>query len=210
MLRRDKIIAAIIVAQFVVVGAVVAVRNDAQQNPPAQRLRGVPVSLVIGTKGGLRSAGPRNAAASAAAFTLVEFGDYQCPPCAASAPDVLRLLRNHPGKLAFQFRHYPLKKIHPLAERAALLAEAARPRGTFWRIHDALYRKGAAGLSVQALAGLETPGEAAKTAARETVGKDVADARRIGVDRTPTFLLCGPGDQVVRLGSLEQAESYLR
>ena len=54
-----------------------------------------------------------------AAVTLVEYGDYQCPYCAAAYP-VVRFLESRFGSALFVvFRHFPLVEIHPLAAPAA-------------------------------------------------------------------------------------------
>ena len=37
------------------------------------------------------------------------------------------------------FRHFPLTQIHPHAEHAAEMAEAAGERGRFWAMHDILF-----------------------------------------------------------------------
>ena len=44
----------------------------------------------------------------------------------------------------FGFRHFPLRDIHPDAERAAEAAEAAAAQGAFWQMHDRMYESGGA------------------------------------------------------------------
>jgi protein-disulfide isomerase len=74
-----------------------------------------------------------------APVTLVEYGDYQCPYCAAAAP-VVRSLRKHFGdELRFVFRNFPLSEMHPHAEMAAQVAEFADENGKFWQMHDLLF-----------------------------------------------------------------------
>ena len=60
-----------------------------------------------------------------APVTLVEYGDYQCPACAAAHPMVKVILKRLGAKLRFVFRNMPLSEIHPYAELAAEAAEAA-------------------------------------------------------------------------------------
>ena len=74
-----------------------------------------------------------------APYTLVEFGDYQCPACAACEPIVSRYVSTYGGRLSFSFRHLPLARIHPYAGLACEAAEVARAYGRFWRVHRALY-----------------------------------------------------------------------
>src|SRR5437762_12599119 len=76
---------------------------------------------------------------AAAPVTLVEYGDYECPYCGAAHPIVKEVRRRLGKELRFAFRHFPLTRIHPHAERAAEAAEAAAAQGRFWQMHDQLY-----------------------------------------------------------------------
>jgi protein-disulfide isomerase len=71
--------------------------------------------------------------------TLVEYGDYQCPHCAAAHPVVSQVLAGFGPRLRVVYRHFPLTQIHPLAEAAAETAEFAAAHGQFWKMHDLLY-----------------------------------------------------------------------
>jgi Na+:H+ antiporter, NhaA family len=70
---------------------------------------------------------------------LVMYGDFQCPYSAAAFPIVRRLLQELHGRLLFAFRHFPLREVHPDAERSAEAAEAAAAQGAFWAMHDRLF-----------------------------------------------------------------------
>ena len=70
--------------------------------------------------------------------TLVEYGDYECPPCGTFEPIIRQLLDQYPGSLKLEFRHFPLTRIHPNALLAAKAAEAAGEQGQFWMMHDRL------------------------------------------------------------------------
>lgn len=72
-----------------------------------------------------------------AAYVLVEFADYQCPPCRKASETIQELLTRNPN-VRLAFRNFPLK-IHPYAFSAAVAAEAAREQGAFWQVHDALF-----------------------------------------------------------------------
>lgn len=74
-----------------------------------------------------------------APVVLVEYGDYQCPHCAAAEPVVRELLRDFDADLQHVYRHFPLTQIHPMAEPAAQAAEFAGSRGWFWQMHEALF-----------------------------------------------------------------------
>src|SRR4030095_1861167 len=77
---------------------------------------------------------------SDAPVTLVEFGDFQCPPCANLADPINQLERDYPSRLRIVFRHLPLAN-HPHARQAGLASEAAALQGRFWEMHDLLYRE---------------------------------------------------------------------
>ena len=76
--------------------------------------------------------GPSNAK-----VTLIEYGDYQCPPSSNSARAVERLLTEHPDNLRFVYRHFPTRR-HRNAMPAARAAEAAEQQGKFWEMHALL------------------------------------------------------------------------
>jgi protein-disulfide isomerase len=65
---------------------------------------------------------------------VVEYGDFECPFCAALS---LRLRRR--GDLRRVFRHFPVRSSHPRAWAAACAAEAAALQGRFWEMHDSLF-----------------------------------------------------------------------
>ena len=75
-----------------------------------------------------------------APVTLVEFGDFQCPPCANLSDPINQLERDYRSRLRIAFRHFPLGN-HPHAREAALASEAAGLQGRFWEMHDLLYRE---------------------------------------------------------------------
>ena len=64
-----------------------------------------------------------------AIVTLVEYGDYQCPHCAAAQPNVRRVQAQFGDRLALVYRHFPLTEIHPHALVAAETAEFAGEHG---------------------------------------------------------------------------------
>ena len=74
-----------------------------------------------------------------APVTLVEYGDFECPQCAAAYPIVGRLRDTFGQRLRFVFRHFPLTNSHPHAQHAAEAAEWAAAAGAFWPMYDALY-----------------------------------------------------------------------
>jgi protein-disulfide isomerase len=74
-----------------------------------------------------------------AEVVIVEYGDFECPYCAAAEP-VFRALREMlPNSVLFAYRHFPLGEAHPHALHAAEASEAAGAQGKFWEMHDCLF-----------------------------------------------------------------------
>jgi protein-disulfide isomerase len=134
-----------------------------------------------------------------AEFELVMFGDFQCPYCAAAYPIVRRIRDQMAGRLLFAFRHFPLREIHPDAERAAEAAEAAAAQGAFWQMHDRMYESGGA-LSRDDLLGYATElgldpdrvgSELDAEVHRPRVQRDLDSGIASGVTGTPGFFVGG-------------------
>jgi protein-disulfide isomerase len=75
-----------------------------------------------------------------AAYTLVEYGDYECPACGRLFAVIRDLQPELSSMLRIAYRHYPLSGIHPHAQLAAEAAEAAGAQGRFWDMHDLLFQ----------------------------------------------------------------------
>jgi formate-nitrite transporter family protein len=74
-----------------------------------------------------------------ARYTLVEYGDYECPACGSLFVTIRQLHAQFGDQVRLVFRHYPLSGAHPHAEQAAEAAEAAAAQGRFWEMHDLLF-----------------------------------------------------------------------
>jgi protein-disulfide isomerase len=90
--------------------------------------------------------------APTAPVTVVEWADFQCPFCKATAPVLDELVNRYQGKVRLYFKNYPLPA-HNLAEPAARAAIAADAQGKFWEMHHKLFEAGPSGLEPR---GLET------------------------------------------------------
>lgn len=201
MNKRDSTLGVVIAALFGTWG-LLATRTPAS-NEPAPVLMKVAPQLAIGPdplfRGDVKSP-----------LTLVEFGDYECPPCARMHPKVQEFLSDHRGQVRLVFRQFPLS-FHAQAQGAAMLAEEARGRGKFWPMHDALY--GFEGnLDPSRLRQLSQefglkPGSTKLLLAR--VQRDQQDATHLQVDSTPSFLVVTAGGQVWKLNELTQASQFL-
>src|SRR5690348_6086808 len=78
-----------------------------------------------------------------APVTVVEYGDYECPYCAAAAPVLRALIESSDGQVRLVFRNFPLFEVHPHALVAALAAESTAEAGPgpFWKMHKLLFEK---------------------------------------------------------------------
>ncbi len=74
-----------------------------------------------------------------ALVTLMEYGDYESEACAKVNEVVDKLLKQFDGQLRFNFRHFPLTRIHQHAMKAAEASLGAAQEGKFWEMHNALF-----------------------------------------------------------------------
>jgi protein-disulfide isomerase len=133
-----------------------------------------------------------------APWTLVEYGDYQCPSCGDAFAIVKRLQKHFGDQLRFVFRNFPLD-MHPYAEHAAETAEFAAAHGKFWEMHDLLFEnqdnlKDSALLKLAVQLRLSSDHlkhalSEGTYAARVKTDLDSGDAS--GVQGTPTFYING-------------------
>lgn len=155
---------------------------------------------------------------SKAKVTLVEFGDFQCPACAAAHPIVKKVLADYQSnpQFNFVFRQFPLISIHPNAMPSAQASEAAGKQGKFWEMYDRLYET-QNDWSTSATAkdlftnyasslGLDAGAfrsDLDKQTFREVVQADIDDGTKLGVQGTPTFYLNGQ-----KLNSIPSYEEF--
>jgi protein-disulfide isomerase len=74
-----------------------------------------------------------------APVTLMEFGEYESEACAKANEVVKQLLETYEGRIRFNFRHFPLTRIHQRALKAAEAAVATAQDGKFWEMHNILF-----------------------------------------------------------------------
>jgi len=74
-----------------------------------------------------------------ATVTLMEFGEYESEDCAKANEVVKKLLEEFDGKIRFQFRHFPMTRIHQRSMKAGEAAVAASQVGKFWEMHNILF-----------------------------------------------------------------------
>ena len=149
----------------------------------------------------------------AAPVTVLEYGDYECPYCAAAAPILRQLVHESDGRIRLAFRNYPLADVHPYALTAALAAEGAAAQGGFWPMHELLFTRqdrlddvALRGYAEElGLDGSRVVGEAAQPYA-DKVEADFAAGVAAGVPGTPTLFIDGQlFTGRVELGALRRA-----
>ena len=152
-----------------------------------------------------------------APVVLVEFSDYQCPFCARHSRETLKQIEREfvsTGKVEYVVRNLPLER-HKFALAAAQAVECAGVQGRFWEMRRVLFARGgdladspwlkpagALGLDVAAFSNCLDGTMLAK------VQGDVAEASRLGVVATPTFLVGrkNPDGDVQLLGRIDGAQ----
>jgi protein-disulfide isomerase len=134
-----------------------------------------------------------------APVTLVEYGDFECPYCAAATKAIAYLRRHLDDEICFVFRHFPVAELHPHAVQAAIAAEAASAQGSFWQMHDQLFEHQAA-MERQDLEhdaqtiGLDLSAFVLALDQRwglDRVQEDLESGRASGVNATPKFFING-------------------
>jgi protein-disulfide isomerase len=153
-----------------------------------------------------------------APVSMVEYGDFECPHCAAAHLVIKPVLERMGTRLRFAYRHMPLTQVHPNAELAAEAAEAAGAQGKFWQMHDALFEHQdelspdllpalAQGLGLDMKRLVE---DLNSRRYRDKVRQDFMGAVRSGAAGTPTFFINGERyegayDEVSMVEALDEA-----
>jgi protein-disulfide isomerase len=132
-----------------------------------------------------------------APVTIVEYGDFQCRFCGAAYPNLAEVLRQRTATVRLVYRHFPIANVHPYAESAAEVAEAAARRGKFWEMHDWLYEHQdqldpvhlSLGVEQLGLPPEEVSAEIERQAYADRVRRDFVGGIRSGVNGTPTLFI---------------------
>jgi protein-disulfide isomerase len=134
-----------------------------------------------------------------APVTLEEFGEYESEACAKANEVVKQLLENFDGKVRFNFRHFPLTKIHQRALKAGEAAVATAQDGKFWEMHNILFanRRNLGTTSLKLLskeAGVQNKrflDELVNATYGWQVQGDIKEGHNRGVKDVPTFFVNG-------------------
>lgn len=133
---------------------------------------------------------------------IVEFLDPACGTCAAFYPQVKRLMAANPDRIRLSVRHVPF---HRGADEVVKALEAARIQGKYWQALEAVLgaqdrwtvnhvAHGELALPVIAAAGVDLDRMKADMGSEEIarrIQQDLADAKALGVTKTPEFFVNG-------------------
>lgn len=140
--------------------------------------------------------------------TIIEYGDFQCPPCGSMYPKIKAITKEYKDQVQFVFRNFPIATSHPNAKAAAGTAEAAGLQGKYWEMHDKIY---AGQADWSELSGNERTNffanyakelnldmdkfnadlAAAPTTINKKIDFDIGLGKKAGVEGTPSFYLNG-------------------
>lgn len=160
-----------------------------------------------------------------APFTLVEFGDYECPACRTMASRVEELVAGNPGKLNNVFHHCVRVDDHPEAKWVAMAAFAAGEQGKLSQMHSALYKhqydyynSSPSELSDKLIriareVGLDIDRfnrDRGSPKAAESIDRMEKLASTLKVSVTPTFVLVQPAGKPILFRSIADMEYWLK
>lgn len=134
-----------------------------------------------------------------APITLMQFGEYENEECAKVNEVVKKILQEYDGRVRFNFRHFPLTKIHQRSQKAAEAAISAAQDGKFWEMHNALFENrrnlGTTTLKLHAKdAGVNRKlmlEELVNSTYGQNVHDDIAYGKKLGVTEIPAFFING-------------------
>jgi protein-disulfide isomerase len=134
-----------------------------------------------------------------ASVTLMEYGDYESEACAKANEVVKQLLEDFKGKIRFNFRHFPLTKIHQRSLKAAEASVAAAQEGKFWEMHNILFANrrtlGTTSLKLHSIEAGITSKKFLDDLVNATFGWQVQGDLREGIDKgvkdVPAFFING-------------------
>ena len=146
------------------------------------------------------SKGPHPQSTANSPIVITEFADLQCPACRSAHSRIVKPLVDQLGdKIRYEFKHFPLRAIHPYAMKAAMAAECAADQGKFWeyvdhdfanqqQLNNTIHEKWAKEL------GLDV--DLFKRCLKSEIKKDAVladfkEGEALGVQGTPTFFVNG-------------------
>jgi len=152
--------------------------------------------------------GPENAK-----VTVVEFFDFRCPGCKATAPEVLRMMQAHPD-VRFVFKDWPIldRGGNGMSHYSARAAQAAHRQGKYLPVFRALMAE--PDLTTETVDRiLQDNGVALPQAQTAMSGADIAShladvqttATALGLQGTPTFIINGKASPTIQPRDIDAA-----
>jgi protein-disulfide isomerase len=205
LLESDKIFfgGLFLIAAIVVVGALFIFSGNKQKPATTDSLVGNN-SQILGSKD--------------AKVTIVEFFDFQCPPCREVYPVVKQVLNSYSkDQIRLVFRNFPIVSAHQYALGAAMAAEAAGEQGKFYEYYSLLYehqqnldRDSLISYAEELKLDMDKfKKDMDSKANKDKVLADVSDGEKLGVNGTPTFFINGRKYNFEELPTYEQFKSMI-
>ena len=149
-----------------------------------------------------------------ATVQIVEFGDLQCPACRGAHFALEQVKSEYGDQISYQYFHFPLRTIHPFAQKASEAAECANDQGKFFDFVDIVYK------NQQSIRVSDLKGYAGRLgldqalfdacldsgAKRDIVEIDVREGVARNIRGTPTFFL---NDQLVEDWSFDNFKELI-
>jgi protein-disulfide isomerase len=153
---------------------------------------------------------------------IIEFSDTECPLCKRLHPTLQQVVQQYSGKVAWVYRHLPVKEIHPRALKEAEATECAAELGgndKFWAYLDRVFevtpsndRLDPAELPRIAIhVGLDSEkfGRCLKSDRHAgRVAEDAAEAIAAGAPGTPYSLVVAPNGKTFAVVGAQPYESW--
>ncbi|HEY0598643.1 DsbA family protein [Brevundimonas sp.] len=148
-----------------------------------------------------------------ARVTVIEFFDFRCPGCKATAPEVLRMMQAHPD-VRFVFKDWPILDgpANGVSHYAARAALAAHQQGKYVPVfRDLMAQPALSEDTIDAILAANgvsmAPAEAAMSG--PGIARHLADtqtsASALGLIGTPTFFVNGKATESIQPAALERA-----
>jgi protein-disulfide isomerase len=194
-------------ALYFAAGAAASIREKTERS---RKEAAVPLNVSINAilREDALAAGKANAP-----FKLIEFADYQCPPCRGTVRAIESLLKEHGGRVALYQRQLPLTQLHPRAFDSATAAIAAGWQGKLASMHQMLMKGDLSEESIRDYGtslGLDMASfRKDRLKAKKVLNEDIREAQMVGITGTPSFVVVTPDKSVFRLRSLEDISLFL-
>ncbi len=179
------------------------------------RRQSPPPNLVTFTSTQIIGNSPDYKGKATAPYTLVEFGDMECPACQRADRDLVALLKKYPSLVKLAYRHFPLS-IHPHAFCLAKILAGATLQHHFWSLHDRMMINSSSldcttALSLAQADGLEMKKLQSDLATKSEaiVHQEMRDGKLLALSGTPALFLICPDGKIYGLPRVISATSLL-